>query len=75
MNLGLPELIGRTPGEYVRIAADLAHDLGRLGSLRSSLRGRMEASPLMDGAAFARGIEAAYRQMWRQWCAEAPVLR
>jgi len=28
----------------------------------------MQASPLMDGAAFARGIEAAYRQMWRTWC-------
>jgi len=23
----------------------------------------------MDGPAFARGIEAAYRQMWRHWCA------
>jgi predicted O-linked N-acetylglucosamine transferase (SPINDLY family) len=35
----------------------------------------MQASPLMDGAAFARDIEAAYRQMWRQWCAQAPALR
>jgi predicted O-linked N-acetylglucosamine transferase (SPINDLY family) len=25
----------------------------------------MRASPLMDGARFARDIESAYRQMWR----------
>jgi protein O-GlcNAc transferase len=29
----------------------------------------MEASPLMNGARFARNIEAAYRHMWADWCA------
>jgi predicted O-linked N-acetylglucosamine transferase (SPINDLY family) len=67
-NLGLPELIARTPEDYVRIAAELAGDLPRLAELRSTLRARMEASPLMDAPAFARDIEAAYRQMWRTWC-------
>jgi predicted O-linked N-acetylglucosamine transferase (SPINDLY family) len=70
-NLGMPELIARTPEEYIHIARDWACDLGRLAGIRAALRGRMQASPLMDGAAFARGIEAAYRQMWRQWCATA----
>jgi tetratricopeptide (TPR) repeat protein len=28
----------------------------------------MQASPLMDAPRFARNIEAAYRQMWRNWC-------
>jgi protein O-GlcNAc transferase len=70
-NLGMPELIGRTEGHYVHIARDLASDLGRLAGIRAALRGRMQASPLMDGAAFARGIEAAFRQMWREWCATA----
>ena len=71
MNLGLPELIGRTEEQYVQIARGWAGDLGRLAGLRAGLRGRMEASPLMDGQAFACGIEAAYRQMWRRWCATA----
>jgi len=38
------------------------------------LRQRMLDSPLMDGPSFARDIEAAYRQMWRTWCGQAPVL-
>jgi predicted O-linked N-acetylglucosamine transferase (SPINDLY family) len=28
----------------------------------------MRASPLMDAPRFARGIEAAYREMWQRWC-------
>jgi predicted O-linked N-acetylglucosamine transferase (SPINDLY family) len=29
----------------------------------------MEKSPRMDGQSFTRDIEAAYRQMWHNWCA------
>jgi predicted O-linked N-acetylglucosamine transferase (SPINDLY family) len=67
-NLGLTELIARTPEQYVQIATDLAGDLPRLAELRRTLRGRMRASPLMDAPRFARNVEAAYRQMWRNWC-------
>jgi predicted O-linked N-acetylglucosamine transferase (SPINDLY family) len=67
-NLGLPELIARTPEQYVQIAADLAGNLPRLAELRRTLRARLQASPLMDAPRFARNIEAAYRQMWRNWC-------
>jgi len=28
----------------------------------------MRRSPLMDGEQFARDVEWAYRQMWRNWC-------
>jgi predicted O-linked N-acetylglucosamine transferase (SPINDLY family) len=67
-NLGLPELIAQTPQQYVQIATALAGDLPRLAELRRTLRGRMQASPLMDAPRFARNVEAAYRQMWRNWC-------
>jgi predicted O-linked N-acetylglucosamine transferase (SPINDLY family) len=73
-NAGLPELVAHTKDEYVRIARGLAGDLSRLGHLRSTLRQRMEHSPLMDAPRFARGVEAAYRLMWRQWCAPATAL-
>ena len=68
-NIGLPELVGRSEDEYVRIATGLAGDLPRLANLRSTLRRRMQQSPLMDAKRFSRNVEAAYRQMWRNWCA------
>ena len=69
MNLGLPELIASSAEEYVQVVADLARDLARVSDLRATLRLRMQASPLMDAPRFARNIEAAYREMWRRWCA------
>jgi len=68
MNLGLPDLVASTAGEFVRIAAGLARDFDRLATLRSTLRSRMQNSPLMDGQRFAENVEAAYREMWRRWC-------
>jgi protein O-GlcNAc transferase len=69
MNLGLPELVARSDDEYVAIATGLARNLDRLAGLRAGLRRRLESSPLMDGPRFARGVEAAFRDMWRRWCA------
>jgi predicted O-linked N-acetylglucosamine transferase (SPINDLY family) len=67
-NVGLPELVAQDAGQYVRIASELARDLTRLAGLRSTLRQRMQESPLMDAAAFAFDVEAAFRQMWKNWC-------
>jgi predicted O-linked N-acetylglucosamine transferase (SPINDLY family) len=67
-NLGLEELAATTPEDFVRLAIDLAGDLPRLELLRAGLRDRMRKSSLMDAPGFARGIEEAYRFMWRRWC-------
>ena len=67
-NIGLTELVARDTDQYVRIAADLARDLDRLAGIRSTLRARMSASPLMDARQFARDVERAYRTMWHTWC-------
>lgn len=66
-NLGLPELIARTPDEYVRIAAGLAADRHRLAALRASLRERMAGSPICDARRAARELERAFRAMWRDF--------
>jgi len=52
----------------VRIARDLAADLERLAALPRRAA-RPDASLAPHGRPrFARGIEAAFRQMWRHWC-------
>jgi predicted O-linked N-acetylglucosamine transferase (SPINDLY family) len=66
--VGLPELATGSQAECIEIAAELAGDFDRLAELRSTLRARMQASPLMDAPRFARNVEAAYRSLWRRWC-------
>jgi predicted O-linked N-acetylglucosamine transferase (SPINDLY family) len=67
-NVGLSELVADDEEGYLRLAVALANDRSRLIGMRNSLRGRMQRSPLMDAASFARDIETAYRDMWRRWC-------
>jgi protein O-GlcNAc transferase len=72
LNLELPELIAEIPEEFVTAAAGLAENLDALAELRSGLRGRLERSPLMDAARFARNLESLYRDAWRRWCERVP---
>jgi predicted O-linked N-acetylglucosamine transferase (SPINDLY family) len=66
---GLEEFIARDRVEYLEIALRLSRDLPRLAALRAALRERLSASPLLDAPGFARRMEAAFREMWRAWCA------
>ncbi|POR52188.1 putative O-linked N-acetylglucosamine transferase (SPINDLY family) [Paraburkholderia eburnea] len=66
-NLGLDSLAAFSDEDFVQTVVSLATYLPRLAHLRASLRARMQASPLMDGARFARGMESAYETMWREW--------
>lgn len=68
-NLGLEELIARSPDQYASIALQLAGDATRLRKLRQALRQRLLDSPLLDASGFMRNLEAAYRRMWECWCA------
>ena len=69
-NLGLAELAAHSPDQYVKVAVALAANVSRLAELRSTMRERMAASPLMDAPRFTRNVEHAYREMWRAWCAK-----
>ena len=69
---GLPELIARSPSEYVQIVEHLSNDLNRLQDLRDSIRRRVRDT-LCNAPAVTRGIERAYRQMWRKWCQSPQV--
>lgn len=67
-NAGLSEWVAATPEDFVRLAVERTEDRAGLAALRAALRPRLRESPLMDAARFARGVEAAYRAMWRTWC-------
>ena len=65
---GLAEWVAESEEAYVAKAAGWAADLPKLAELRKTLRQRLLSSPLCDGKGFTRGLEAAYREMWRNWC-------
>jgi len=64
--VGLTELITYTQQEYIERTIKLAGDLDHLQALRTGMRDRMQASPLLNGIRFTRHLEAAYRQMWER---------
>ena len=67
--IGRPEWVAETQDEYVRIATELAGDQSRLVDVRKALRGEVQRSSLGDASLFARSVEAAYRSLWHNWCA------
>jgi len=67
---GLEEWVADDVDGYVARAVALAGDIDGLATIRAGLRDRVAASPLCDGPAYARGFEAALRDMWRRWCRE-----
>ena len=67
--VGLEHWIAESRAEYVEIAAGLAADLDALARFAASCAERMAGSALLDLAGFTRNVEAAYRQMWIDWCA------
>jgi len=59
-NCGLGHLVAHSPEQYLALACELARSPGQLQQLRSGMRERMAASPLLDGAAVTRELEAAF---------------
>ncbi|MFN2309807.1 MAG: tetratricopeptide repeat protein [Gammaproteobacteria bacterium] len=69
--IGRGQWVAESIEAYTDIAVSLSADLAALERERQDLRTRMEQSPLCDGKAFAKKIEAVYRQCWIDWCASA----
>lgn len=66
--MNMEGLVAETPAQYRDIALGLAMDHSQIALMRATLRDRMNSSGLLDGAALAHEVEAAYRTMWRAWC-------
>jgi predicted O-linked N-acetylglucosamine transferase (SPINDLY family) len=67
----LDDWVARSIDEYVRIALRLASNPVALAHARHGLRDLLRATPLLDHRGVTRDLEAAYRSMWRTWCASA----
>jgi protein O-GlcNAc transferase len=68
-HLDLLDLAADSDEGFVAAVVALGSDLERLAALRRNLRAQLERSPLMDARRFARSVERAYRQAWREQCA------
>jgi len=71
--VGLGELAVPTMAEYVAKAVELAKNPAKLTEMRSSIRSKMANSPICDTKRLAAEVEAAYRQMWHNWCQKQGV--
>lgn len=60
--LGLPDWVASTPRQFAALARRWADDLPGCQGLRQTLRQRVQASELGDGAGLARALEAVYRR-------------
>jgi len=69
VHAGLGDLVTKTPEAYSLAATRLAQDLPRLEELRLGLRERLRRT-LADAQRFTRHLEAAYRDIWEQFCRE-----
>ncbi len=63
---GLDDWIAVDAADYVARALAHASDVDGLARLRSALRQKLLASPLLDASRFARNLEAALEAMWEQ---------
>lgn len=68
-NVGLTELLAETTEDYIALVVALSTDRDRLRALRTGLRERFRASPVMDEAGYVRNLETAFRTVWCDWCA------
>ena len=66
--LGLPEFVATTKRDYIATAVEMVTTKRDwLNTVRLGLRDRMKASPIIDG--YRDAVEAKYRELWREWCA------
>ncbi|PKL76337.1 MAG: hypothetical protein CVV27_10785 [Candidatus Melainabacteria bacterium HGW-Melainabacteria-1] len=66
--LGLEVFNANSREDYCQKAVWFARHPQVLAEYRLTMRQRLADSPLSDPDAFAKGLEAAYRQMWRNFC-------
>lgn len=70
-NAGLADWVAGSVDAYVAMAVERSADVDALAGLRVGLREAVRRSPLCDAPRFGRGLGAALRAAWKDWCAAA----
>jgi protein O-GlcNAc transferase len=71
--LGLTDFIAHTHEEYIDKAVSwVTTRKHELAEIRQGLRAKCDASPIRQG--YREAAEAAYRDVWREWCARPLTL-
>jgi predicted O-linked N-acetylglucosamine transferase (SPINDLY family) len=65
---GIPEMICRSPREYVDKAIHLATHPGELQAIRSKLSAGLPTCTLFDSAKLVRHLEELFETMWQDYC-------
>ena len=66
---GLHDWIAPDAEGFARVASELVTDATRIAAFRADAQRILQASPLLDGHAYAARVHAAIRQRWQRWCA------
>ena len=65
--VGLQDWIAADTADYIEKAVTFTQDRDGLAAIRA----RLSLGPLGGAATYARGLEAAWRSIWRDWCARS----
>ncbi|MEN6586047.1 MAG: tetratricopeptide repeat protein, partial [Sulfuricella sp.] len=66
--LGMEDWVADSETDYVQLAVTKAENPDALKALRSTLRARLQVSPLGDAGKYATLVEENYRRIWKIWC-------
>ncbi|MBF0446560.1 MAG: glycosyltransferase, partial [Magnetococcales bacterium] len=64
--VGLDDLIAQNREDYIAKAISLAKEATKLEALRSTMRDRLQNSPLCDAKGFSEKLEKAFFKMWSE---------
>lgn len=64
---GLPELVCKTPDEWVDRAVELGSDPSKIAKLKAKLEANRESCVLFDTANLVRHLEKLYEGMWKDF--------
>ena len=68
-SMGLENFFLKNEGEFICKGVSVSEELASLANIRANLRNNFERSLFCNSDVAAAGWEAAFRMIWKRWCA------